>query len=688
MARFLVPRRSVVIRRRSTLEASLPPDHVARFLWRVLSEIDFSEVEELYGSTQGRPGRPPYHPRVLVALWVYGMMQGLETAADIARACTIRDDFRWLAGGLNPSDQTLLNLLDHGGPLQAIWSSTLKSMQRVGLIDLSKIFEDGTKLRANASPKSFRTAEEIDARIADIERRIRGALTTATDPPGPKQKAEIRSLTLRLRRAERAATELRERAIRRSTRGSSEESTRPLAPHEAVAHESIDRIPAANNVLPIIQPPTATRPWAQTMFGRTQFKTHPERDVMICPADQELRFIGIYSESGRRAYRLYRRSDCAGCALKAQCTEGRSRQLKIPAAVPEAESVASSSPASTVPGLEPSRSTATSPSDRAKKATPEPGTDGKQKHRGPVASVTEPEALMMLATSEKRWEPSYNADIAATKDGVIVSQFLTKRPTDFHSFAPALVAVIATVGRPQTWIGDGHYGTHSNLLLADREDVLLYASSTNTASNQGGGGSDETADSAVEPNAPNVPPALLAPKRFGRADFLQVVERDVLICPAAQELSFIGIYADGGRPRPSRLYRKADCTGCSQKTMCTTARGRAVKIPIARERDDSVSAPTAALSSGDGESSQEPQDLPALIEARDARMKDQGDEIRRLRGSTIEPINAQLKQHGLGRFHVHGLARCASVLTLACLGHNVMKWKARVDAQKVLNVAA
>lgn len=30
--------------------------------------------------------------------------------------------------------------------------------------------------------------------------------------------------------------------------------------------------------------------------------------------------------------------------------------------------------------------------------------------------------------SEKRWQPSYNADIAVERHGIIVSQFLTKRP--------------------------------------------------------------------------------------------------------------------------------------------------------------------------------------------------------------------------------------------------------------------
>jgi len=47
----------------------------------------------------------------------------------------------------------------------------------------------------------------------------------------------------------------------------------------------------------------------------------------------------------------------------------------------------------------------------------------------------------------------------------------------------------------------------------------------------------------------------------------------------------------------------------------------------------------------------------------------------------------QLKQHGLGRFHVHGFARCSTVLTLGCIAHNLTKWKAREAARALSAVA-
>lgn len=173
MAHFLVPRRSTLIRRESTLEETLPTSHLVRFVWRVLESIDFSAIEKLYASIEGGPGRPPYHPRVLSAIWIYGMTEGVETASVIAKACTIRDDFRWLAGGLIPCDQTFLNFLTVAkDDLPSLWVQVLKAMHQAGHIDLSVLAEDGTKLRANASPRSFHTAPDIDEVIKDLKIQV------------------------------------------------------------------------------------------------------------------------------------------------------------------------------------------------------------------------------------------------------------------------------------------------------------------------------------------------------------------------------------------------------------------------------------------------------------------------------------------------------------------------------------
>ncbi len=636
MAAFLEPCRSVFFRWQGTLDDLLPKSHLARFIWEVLQSADFSSMEARYKSVHGGSGRPPYHPRILAALWIYGMSQGIEAASGIVAACKERDDFRWIAGGLQPCDQTLLNLLKMGKPLVSVWAEVLLAMQSAGLIDFSAVFEDGTKLRANASRRSFHSAAEIHGIIENLVESIACKEQEQSDSTKPERTCaldrQLRALRQRLCRAEQAIAQLCERAGRRGDsadgpdRSSSEASPSPSGGEQNPIKRG---------------------------FGHDSFRHVEELDVMVCPADQQLLLIGTYPTDNRRgSYKLYGRRDCGDCQLKEQCTRARGRRLKVvmTAKKPEAED------------------TQTSPGENDGNASKTTTAGKKQSESTPQASLTDPEALLMLATSEKRWQPSFNADLVVTRDGIIVSQFLTNRPTDFNNFEPALSSVLSTLGTPDAWVGDGHYGTYANLLVADREGVTLYAPST--ASNM----LRLRPDAASDVDSREETPDARRGQRFDLLSFQHVPERDVMVCRAGEELQFIGTYANGNGAGSYRLYGRRDCTSCSLKNECTRARGRRLKVP-SREQDSTM--PGDSLT----------HKLRDLGKARDDRMEQDNDQMMQLRRQTVEPANAHLKQHGLGRFHVRGLRRCSAVLTLACIAHNLTKWHGK-EVMKTMTAAA
>ena len=644
MAKFKVPDRSVPVRWRGSLDGLLPVDHLARFAWTVLCSLDFSEMEAWYPSVQGGPGRPPYHPRLLAALWIYGMMQGFETATGIAEACENREDFQWLAGGLSPCYQTLLNFLTRAqDKLSSFWVHVLQAMQNAGLIDLSLISEDGTKLRANASPRSFRTLDKIGIVIENLQKqldaRLKRVVERSDEETNRKAASELAALRARLGRARQAEEELTQRIRRKQAR----QGGRGAASQDGTG------------------PPERTIP----RFDKSKFPHDADRDVLVCPAEQDLRFVGEYlNDNHRGSYRLYGRRDCTGCPLKAQCTDAKGRRVKVQIVQQPGDDALASPP--------------TTASSKVAKQGTEPD---KAEKREATASLTEPEAAWMLATSRKRWEPSFNADISITREGLIVSQFLTNDNTDYHHFAPALEFVTEHLGKPESWIGDGHYGTLANLVLADREAVTLYAPRAGVRRKSGD--SPESPDPREERSPAKKANNKL--KLFTRENYRQHPERDVLLCPADQELRFIGEYPNDHGTATYRLYGRKDCTECAIKTQCTRGRGRRVKIP-----GPSI-APEPCVSNVHGSKDEDdacglaiqPDELERLVCELDARMEDRGDELLTLRGYASEAANAHLKQHGLSRFHVRGMARCATVLTLACVAHNLRKWAATVATDQM-----
>lgn len=664
---FKVPDRTRAVRWQGALDGLIPRDHLARFVWEILSSLGFREIEAKYPSTQGGPGRPPYHPRLLAALWIYGLSVGLETAADISDACVMRDDFTWLAGGLHPCDQTLLNFLTRAQRgLASVWTRVLLAMQRAGHVDISVIFEDGTKLRANASPGSFHGLDKIKSTVVMLEQKLAERLQSIGVSEAAKVKldrqtaAGLAGLRGRLRRAKIAEQELQRRVESRATRGSGHDAN---GPQSSMAGES---------------PQTAAGTRSMTkrgaLFGRDDFRHGPERDALVCPANQVLRLIGEYpNERGDGRYRLFGRSNCSGCALKDRCTTANGRRVKVAVASPGR--IEALPPDEVVGGPVAEPPAAVTPPPSTKAASMKKPEDQPDHARDPQGSLTEPEAVFMRATSAKQWEPSYNADLAVTKNGVIISQFLTKDVTDYHHFEPALAFVAATLGRPENWVGDGHYGTTANIVLAAREGVELFAppagkkqeDSATTAKTVGGEEPHKTAPAR-------------ALEKFTRDAFEMQPDRRSLLCPAGQKLGLIGEYpTDNGRGTYC-LYGRGDCSGCEMKEKCTNGRGRRVKITESdRPRRTHITNDDSTTS---GPVCEGPE-LEALLRNHESRMKDRGESFVKARSTTVEPTNAHLKQHGLGRFHVHGLQRCGLVLTLGCIAHNLMKWRARLAALRL-----
>ena len=63
----------------------LPKNHLVWGVMKVVDEFDLSQFEAVYHA--GGVGRPPYSPRLMVALIVYCYLKGLRSERQIAAAC-------------------------------------------------------------------------------------------------------------------------------------------------------------------------------------------------------------------------------------------------------------------------------------------------------------------------------------------------------------------------------------------------------------------------------------------------------------------------------------------------------------------------------------------------------------------------------------------------------------------------
>ncbi len=168
-----------------SLDDWLPEDHLARFVADLVDEVlDLSPILADY--TEKR-GFPPYDPRLMLRLLIYGYTTGVRSSRAIERRCVDDVAFRFLAAGQAPDFPSIARFgRRHLDALADLLLQSLHLAQKLGMVKMGRVALDGTKLEANASKHKAMSygrlvdkEERIEAEIAELEAKAAALLADA-----------------------------------------------------------------------------------------------------------------------------------------------------------------------------------------------------------------------------------------------------------------------------------------------------------------------------------------------------------------------------------------------------------------------------------------------------------------------------------------------------------------------------
>lgn len=128
----------------------LPADHLAHFVSELVDEVlDLTPFLASY--TEAR-GFPPYHPRLMLKLLLYGYTTGVRSSRKIEARCHDDVAFRLLSANTAPDFRSVARFRKrHLAALEALFVEVLTLCQRAGMVRMGRVALDGTKIKANAS---------------------------------------------------------------------------------------------------------------------------------------------------------------------------------------------------------------------------------------------------------------------------------------------------------------------------------------------------------------------------------------------------------------------------------------------------------------------------------------------------------------------------------------------------------
>jgi len=214
-ARVVRPVRSQIEMVARDLDASLAEDHPARAIWAYLEQVDLEDFYASIEAVEGEAGRPATDPQVLLAVWLLATSEGVGSARRLARLCDAHDAYRWLRGGVPINYHMLADFrVAHRHALNALLTKILATLLNAGLVSLSRVAQDGLRVRASAGAASFRGRAGLATCLAEAQAQVE-RLTHALNAPDlelsrRQRKARERAARERLERIQRAVAALPE----------------------------------------------------------------------------------------------------------------------------------------------------------------------------------------------------------------------------------------------------------------------------------------------------------------------------------------------------------------------------------------------------------------------------------------------------------------------------------------------
>jgi transposase len=185
--------------------------HPVRTVAAVVAQLDLSTFRAAIQAREGVAGRDATDPELLVALWLYACIRGIGSARELARRCEESAPFRWLCGDVSVNHRLLSDFrTDHGAALDQLFTQVIASLVDQELVSVSRISQDGVRVRVSAGAASFRREERLRKLLAESQKHVEQLRRQVDEPE------QLSAAAARKKRAQRQAAEDQQRRLQQA----------------------------------------------------------------------------------------------------------------------------------------------------------------------------------------------------------------------------------------------------------------------------------------------------------------------------------------------------------------------------------------------------------------------------------------------------------------------------------------
>jgi transposase len=205
------------------VEKLIEENHPARAIWVLVGRLDLSRFYAGIESSAEEGGRPAYDPQLLISLWVYAYSLGIGSAREVARRCEHDPAFQWLTGLEEVNYHTLADFrIEKQEELDELFTQVLAALSKEGLVTLEQVMQDGTKIKALASTRSY----QKEATLREHLERARQRVAEMGDPRNEETSPQTRQARARARQEQHQRLENALQELEKLQAGKQEEKAK------------------------------------------------------------------------------------------------------------------------------------------------------------------------------------------------------------------------------------------------------------------------------------------------------------------------------------------------------------------------------------------------------------------------------------------------------------------------------
>ena len=161
----------------TTWNSMVEPDSTARLIDAFVDSLNLSD----YGIKEiAAEGRPPYDPKSLLKLYIYGSDNGIKSSRKLAKSCRVNVEVKWMVGGVEPDFRTISDFRKENiDSLKKIFHEFNRRVS--GAVEWGFTSIDGSKFSACNSKRNNFTKNKLDDRIKWLNGHIEEYLRILDD---------------------------------------------------------------------------------------------------------------------------------------------------------------------------------------------------------------------------------------------------------------------------------------------------------------------------------------------------------------------------------------------------------------------------------------------------------------------------------------------------------------------------